>query len=540
LGQEQVTKTLQNAVTRGRVPHAVLLCGPRGVGKTSIARILAKSLNCETGPTPEPCNVCTNCREITDGISLDVREIDGASNRGIDEIRELREMVNFAPANSPYRVYIIDEVHMLTREAANALLKTLEEPPTHVVFVFATTEIHKLPATILSRCQTFELKRISRRHIALNLAALAEADGIAVSERALSWLAEAADGSLRDAQGLLEQVAAFAGGHIEDSQVEEILVLGDRRFAKILGQAVFRGDAAGCLDTLEEAYAGGADLKHLYGLLLKFFRDCLLVKALGQGASLLELPGEERQELAALVSTASLMDIQRRLDCLLREEERFRRASDPRISLEVILLKIALLPPQIPIHDLILRLEALERRLKNAGGGRREEPLTLPAPEAVREPRAEREPFSDKTGSTNSGPWEEFQGQLRRNHPILYSKVSLGHFLGYEEGLLRIGFPGNYLFWDDIKDPEKVKEILATAADFFPKVREIAWEAMTEKSVNGPVPALNGAKMAENIRREALNHPALLKVMAEFPEAEVREVIIRKAKNHKEVKSIDT
>ncbi|MEN6330501.1 MAG: DNA polymerase III subunit gamma/tau, partial [Smithella sp.] len=189
-GQEHVVKTLRNAISQGHVAHAFLFSGPRGVGKTTIARILAKSLNCEKGPTPTPCNECSNCKEITDGSSLDVREIDGASNRGIDEIRELRENIKFVPAAARYKIYIIDEVHMLTREAFNALLKTLEEPPSHVKFIFATTENYKVPATILSRCQCYDFRRISLKEIAANLQKVAEAEEIQISEAALSWIAE--------------------------------------------------------------------------------------------------------------------------------------------------------------------------------------------------------------------------------------------------------------------------------------------------------------------------------------------------------------
>ncbi|MGE5855121.1 MAG: DNA polymerase III subunit gamma/tau, partial [Syntrophaceae bacterium] len=214
VGQDHVITTLRNAIRLGRVAHAFIFSGPRGVGKTSVARILAKALNCEKGPSEIPCNACANCREITEGSSMDVREIDGASNRGIDEIRELRENVKFSPSSSRYKIYIIDEVHMLTKEAFNALLKTLEEPPEHVMFIFATTEVHKVPATILSRCQRFDFRRISIEEIMTRLRYIAGEEKVTIDEDALMVIAKKGDGSLRDSQSIFDQVRSFCGNTI--------------------------------------------------------------------------------------------------------------------------------------------------------------------------------------------------------------------------------------------------------------------------------------------------------------------------------------
>jgi DNA polymerase-3 subunit gamma/tau len=296
-GQEPVVRTLVNAIGQGRIGHAFLFSGPRGVGKTSVARILAKSLNCEQGPTATPCNKCANCKEITDGNSMDVREIDGASNRGIDEIRELRENVKFAPAASKYKIYIIDEVHMLTREAFNALLKTLEEPPGHVIFIFATTENHKVPATILSRCQCYDFRRISLSEIAANLGRLAAAEGITVSPTALSWIAEAGDGSMRDAQSIFDQVISYAGLTISDDDVEDILGLADRKYLYRLSEAIMARNAGVCLMILEEAYLAGIDMKHFYSMLLKHFRNLLLVKIAADGISSFDIAPEQAEKL---------------------------------------------------------------------------------------------------------------------------------------------------------------------------------------------------------------------------------------------------
>ena len=363
LGQEHVVRTLKNAITQERIAHAFLFSGPRGVGKTTIARILAKAINCDRGPTPTPCNVCTHCREITDGFAIDVREIDGASNRGIDEIRELRENVKFAPASCRYKVYIIDEVHMLTREAFNALLKTLEEPPAHVIFIFATTETQKVPATILSRCQCFDFRRIPIKLIADNLKKIAAAEGIRISDTGLAWIAEAGDGSLRDSQSIFDQVISYAGFEIEDKAVEEILGRSDRRFLFLLSEAVLGSDAAGCLKLIDEAYYAGLDMKFFYQTLLGHFRNLLLVAITGGEGALVELPGEEAEKLKKQAEGASRETLQRYLEILMAEEETVRRSQNARLNLEVILCRMAWLEPLIPIETVLSRMEGLERRL---------------------------------------------------------------------------------------------------------------------------------------------------------------------------------
>ncbi|NOY59306.1 MAG: DNA polymerase III subunit gamma/tau, partial [Calditrichaeota bacterium] len=228
VGQQHVTKTLQNAIEQNRIANAYLFSGPRGVGKTTVARLLAKALNCEHGPTIKPCNECSSCIEINESRSLDVFEIDGASNRGIDEIRNLRESLRYSPNPGKHRIYIIDEVHMLTNEAFNALLKTLEEPPTNVLFIFATTEAHKVPTTILSRCQRFDFKRMSNKSIADQLRELAAKEKIEIDEESLRLIANKADGSMRDGESILDQVIAFAGTKIDSAQVADLLGIIDQ------------------------------------------------------------------------------------------------------------------------------------------------------------------------------------------------------------------------------------------------------------------------------------------------------------------------
>src|SRR5512139_2944372 len=261
VGQQPITQTLQNAILKKRVAHAFLFTGARGVGKTSTARILAKALNCEKDLQTNPCNQCTNCQEITHGNSMDVIEIDGASNRGIDEIRELRENVRYTPAKSTYKIYIIDEVHMLTKEAFNALLKTLEEPPPHIIFIFATTEPHKIPATILSRCQRYDFKRIPFKEVIESLKRIMGEEGNEISPRGLLAIARESEGSLRDAQSLLDQVIAYSGTNIHDEDVAEVLGLIDRKMLSDTIEAIADKDVERCMKVIEQVYHFGYDLQ---------------------------------------------------------------------------------------------------------------------------------------------------------------------------------------------------------------------------------------------------------------------------------------
>ena len=278
IGQRHITQTLQNAISQNRVAHAFLFTGARGVGKTSTARILAKALNCEKGPSINPCNQCTSCREISAGNSMDVIEIDGASNRGIDEIRELRENVRYTPAKSRYKIFIIDEVHMLTREAFNALLKTLEEPPSHILFVFATTEPHKIPTTILSRCQRYDFKRIPLREIAENLKRITETEEVRVTPRGLLSIARESEGSMRDAQSLLDQVISYAGKEIKDEDLVDVLGLVDRKLLHDTIDAIAKQDAGRCMEIVEQVYQYGYDVQHFCRELLQTLRNLILLK----------------------------------------------------------------------------------------------------------------------------------------------------------------------------------------------------------------------------------------------------------------------
>ena len=309
VGQEPVTRTLRNALSSSRLSHAYLFCGPRGTGKTSTGRILARAVNCLDSGKGEPCNACSMCRAIAEGRALDIIEIDAASNRGIDEIRELRERTNYAPSQARYKVYIIDEVHMLTKEAANALLKTLEEPPPQVIFILATTEAHKVLPTILSRCQRFDFRRLSQADVVAKLARICEAEGIQIEMPALRLIATSATGSLRDAENILQQLATYYGANIELHQVQAVLgVTGDWR-ARELVKHIVGNDVSAGIATINAVSSDGLDLRQFNREVVEYLRGLLLMKTGSDEA--VDLTPEDKAELKSLAARASLPQILR-------------------------------------------------------------------------------------------------------------------------------------------------------------------------------------------------------------------------------------
>lgn len=339
VGQDHVSRTLAQAIETGRVGHAYLFSGPRGTGKTSTAKILAKALNCEAGPTPEPCGVCESCRRVNEGTSMDVFEIDAASNRGIDEIRELRETIQFAPVNGRYKVYIIDEVHMLTAEAFNALLKTLEEPPAQVVFILATTEIHKVPATIQSRCQRYDFKRIPAEVIAARLRYVAEQSDIAAEDAALFLIAQGAAGGLRDALSTLDQCAALAEAVVTEPLVRDILGLVGREHIETSLRAIAAGDAPTALSVVAEVLNEGRDLRQLTVEWIRELRAAMVYQAAGEEVAreMTATSPKTLAEEAALFAPEAFAPMIRRLHEVLGE---LRWTAEPRIAVETALLAL--------------------------------------------------------------------------------------------------------------------------------------------------------------------------------------------------------
>jgi DNA polymerase-3 subunit gamma/tau len=359
--QEHVTRTLVNAISSGRVAHAILFSGPRGTGKTTVARVLAKAMNCKQGPTPTPCNECRSCKEITSGNAADVFEIDGASNNGVDQIRELRENIKYLPAHSSYKIYIIDEVHMLSIAAFNALLKTLEEPPPHVMFLFATTEPHKIPITILSRCQRHDLRRISIESVSKHLAWLCQQEHIEIAEESLNLIARESGGSMRDALSLLDQVITCAEGAITHEQILDILGIIDRAILFDISSAIFKGEVSKILDILTEIYDHGHNLKELYSDLIEHFRNLLVVKMGKKVNKLVDVPAHETALMAEQIRSVSEIYLTRVLDILFKEESAVQFSSQPKLALEMVFIRMFQSKPVLPIDVLIEKIDSLKK-----------------------------------------------------------------------------------------------------------------------------------------------------------------------------------
>jgi DNA polymerase-3 subunit gamma/tau len=466
VGQRHVVQTLSNALRNGRIGHSYIFAGPRGTGKTTVARLLAKGLNCEKGPTPEPCGLCDNCRLIAEGSSVDVIEIDGASNCGINEVRDLRENVKFAPTQGSHKIYIIDEVHMLTPEAFNALLKTLEEPPPHVVFVLATTEVHKVPMTILSRCQRFDFRRFAVQEIAERLLYVTEQEKIKAEEAALMVIGHHGDGSMRDALGILDQCIAYANGPLTQELVVEALGTVTREKVAEFASLVVQGKIGEALAEIKALEEQGKDLAQFLKELMGHWRDVLIIAA-GGTKELVEAPAEILPLIESQAKEVELNRLLKLLDICSAALQELRWASRVRIILEMVVVRGAMVEDQGEIEE---RLAYLEERIAGLEEGpvrQREQPREEAMPPREDMPQPEEPPVQEPAVVKQ---WDELLECLRAaKRADLQAFLREGRPVSFADGILQVEFPEDRGFHkasvEQESNREAVEKILSRALE---------------------------------------------------------------------------
>ncbi len=483
VGQRHVTQTLQNAIVAGRVHHAYLFTGSRGVGKTTVARILAKALNCDTGATANPCQTCTSCLEIMGGTSVDVYEIDGASHTGVDDVRELIESVRYLPARCRYKIFIIDEVHMLSTSAFNALLKTLEEPPPYVVFILATTEPHKIPATILSRCQRFDFKRVPPPPMIEHLESLCEREQVAIEPAGLALIARASEGSMRDGLSLLDQVIAYCAEEeaIGAERVAEVLGVADRRVLFQLSSALLARDAGAALTVVDRLFESGQDLSQFAQAFLGHLRDLTVVKTCKDPEPLVDATEPELAELIQQADCEAAALIPQFFDRFARTTEEISRSSFPRLLLEMAIIEMVHAEPLLPLGDLLQRLEQMEAQLggtprgpASAGpgsgtfrppSGTSRSPQRASAPRgagqqaapqpAAPQPAAAPAPLSSPVNGQAMARWQELLNRVEQVLPVITPIYMSGNLLRWQDKEILLGYTPNSFELQRAQDKDK-------------------------------------------------------------------------------------
>ncbi len=477
VGQETVAKTFKNALSSGKIAHAYLFSGPRGVGKTSTARILAKALNCQQRTDSEPCGTCESCKAITEGASIDVFEIDGASNNSVDAVRELRETVKYAPSGGKYKIYIIDEVHMLSTSAFNALLKTLEEPPPHVVFIFATTEPKKVPVTILSRCQHHSFRRVTRSRIKEQLKKITGSEKINIKESALEMIAKAADGSMRDALTLLDQAYSFSD-EITEEELHVLLGLPEAEIISNLTETILNGNISETLSIIKELTDRGNDLRQILKELVEHFRDLAVLKVTRGDKELLEFSEDEIQKLRRMTSGTSIEELTALLSELLRLEYEVKNAINPRYTFELGLLRTSFIKGMTSVESVLKMLDEPgdQNYVRESSPGTTPVnlPLTTGEPEGAISEHAPVPPAEKKTEQTEQSDrdstspainkedlWRKLLEHLEPQDNLLVCKLAEARLISLTATELTIGFNGGMsVLADSIKKNTSVIEAL--------------------------------------------------------------------------------
>ena len=514
VAQDHVTRTLTNAIAAGRVAHAILFAGPRGTGKTTVARILAKAMNCKDGPSATPCNRCRSCQEITSGSATDVFEIDGASNNSVDQVRDLRDNIKYMPAHSRYKIYIIDEVHMLSTQAFNALLKTLEEPPSHVMFMFATTEPHKIPVTILSRCQRHDFRRISLKALLAQMGVICEREGFRVDSASLELMAREAGGSMRDALSLLDQVMACATGEITHEQVLDILGVVDRKVISDLSEAILAGDLAAVFEIVDEVYRRGHEIKTFYSQVLEYFRNLLIAKMGKQMEKLLDLPAHEMQQLTKQAAHVSEFQLQQVFDLLFKEEASIRFATQPKLALELAMIRLLQAKPVLSIDELIAKLDEVRQQLgdgcadvvtveKLAPAENLQQSTPVPQPEGkTSDPTRQK----SKDLPPINGPariWQQVVDSLSAKHPALAAMLQKCEVKAGDPESGRIEIVGSEFAVNMVQRDKNMALLNQVCSQLFGKTVEIVTATGVE--------AADDSQKARNqdylLKQKAISHP---------------------------------
>lgn len=487
VGQAHITTTLKNAISQDHVAHAYLFAGPRGVGKTTTARTLAKALSCDKGPTPKPCNSCPTCKEITQGSSLDILEIDGASNRGIEEIRNLRDNIKFAPSKGKFKIYIIDEVHMLTADAFNALLKTLEEPPPHVKFIFATTQAHKVPQTILSRCQRFDFRRITTRDAFENLKRIAKEEKLNVKDEALGLIAKYSDGSMRDAQVILDQISSFTGGKVGPSDVADILGIVDEEILFGLSGAIAGKDPVTALKIIDRLINEGKDSLQVIGSLIEHFRNISVAKITNDLTSLIDASSERIKAYLEESKKFTIEEILYIIYNLSNTIDFIKKSNLPRIPFEAALIKLTVNSPIISLTQIMERMDKIPvrrpvlRSPEGEGGSISEDgdqrPKTVDSPgQSLTEARPARPAAEGGPQATTTinpagqadmdeilSSWAGVINYIKAKKISIASYLQEGYPVAVDKGTLTIGFPKELQFHKEVLESPDNRRLIEEA-----------------------------------------------------------------------------
>jgi DNA polymerase-3 subunit gamma/tau len=517
IGQESIIRVLTNSLEQGKIAHAYLFSGPRGVGKTSTARILAKALNCKNGPTPAPCGTCSFCASITDGSSMDVMEIDGASNNSVNDIRDLRERVKYVPSGGRYKVYIIDETHMLSDAAFNALLKTLEEPPPHVVFVLATTAPGKIPATVLSRCQHLPFRRIPGYKIKERLKNIANTEGISITDPALEMVARAADGSLRDSLTILDQISSFSSD-INESEVSDLLGITDFGLLSQLSVALIEGKREDMITITSELAEKGADIRSFVRELIQFFRNLLVSSIVKDPGKILDIGTEEIDFIKNILKKTSEEQLTLILSELLSAEIDIKNSSSPRLAFEISLLKASFLKDMKPLKEIIENIETYitqgpdkitlpeRKHLPEAGSDLQSEAHDVSPDEEHEEElslETDMPQISDSSSEEKTLTVEIWDRAVKKMEPPLASKLSKADFKLSGDKLILTLHGGYSLFSDSIKKNSEIIERILTE-ELGTKIR-LEVETAKKKTVR-----------KKDLKAEVMADPAIKEVLELF------------------------